>query len=346
LHHPAYKGHIEVVKLLLKDVRVDVRAVHKKGWSALHFAARGGCLEVVKLLLGDARVDVRAVDEEGWSALHDAASGGQVEVVNLLLEDRANANAKTNSGNTPLHLAASKNHHKVVRLLLDSPQLNTANCADNINQSSPVMRALKTKSKDALQELLNHPKVSLGTIDGTGRSLQMVARSTGRPEFLDMVKRALDNRREERTEEVQKVEEGTGAKKADDDDGPGQGEITVEARDAEGESRSKTTDAVDGAAALDPALVGENLCWNCGTQGKEGNLCTCKGCRKALYCDEKCQVEDWEKHRRFCRKKTKRRQRRKEARLRCGEVNEGGDGGVDGQGGLEDFDGLNINEVD
>ena len=89
-------------------------------------------------------------------------------------------------------------------------------------------------------------------------------RSTGRPDLLDMVKKALDHRREERTEEVQEVEEGTGAKKADDDDGPGQGENTVEARDAEGESRSKTTDAVDGAAALDPALVVENLCWNCG----------------------------------------------------------------------------------
>ena len=73
-------------------------------------------------------------------------------------------------------LAAAKNHHKVVRLLLDSPGLNTANCTDNINQCSPVMTALKTKSKDALQELLSHPKVSLGTIDGTGKSLEMVAR--------------------------------------------------------------------------------------------------------------------------------------------------------------------------
>ena len=102
----------------------------------------------------------------------------------------------------------------------------------------------------------------------------------GRLDLLDMVKRALDNRREERTEEDQDVEEGTRVKGAEDDDGPGQGEIAVEARGAEGERRSKTTDAVDGAAALDPALVGENLCWNCGTQGKEGNLCTCKGCRK------------------------------------------------------------------
>ena len=67
---------------------------------------------------------------------------------------------------------------------------------------------------------------------------------------------------------------------------------------------------------------------------------------QALYCNDKCQVEDWEKHRRFCRKKAKKRQRRKEARQRGGEVNEGGDGGGDGQGGLEDFEGINIDEVD
>ena len=132
---------------------------------------------MVKLLLEDPRVDVRAVGKGGMSALYYAASGGHVEVVNLLLEDpRVDANAKTNNGDTPLHLAASKNHHKVVRLLLDSPQLSTVNCVDNINQWSPVITALKTKSKDALQELLNHPKVSLGTIDETGRNLEMVAR--------------------------------------------------------------------------------------------------------------------------------------------------------------------------
>ena len=95
-----------------------------------------------------------------------------------------------------------------------------------------------------------------------------------------MLKRALDHRREERTEEVRDVHNGASAKGADDNEGPGQGQITEEARGAEGEGRSTTTDAVDGAAALGPALVAEKLCWNCGTPGKESNLCTCRGCRK------------------------------------------------------------------
>ena len=142
----------------------------------MHFAADLGYVEVVKVLLGDPRVDVRALDKEGWSALHFAANSGHDEMVSLLLEDKADGNAKTKEGNTPLHLAASSNHHKVVRMLLDNPRLSIANCADNTLQCSPVMVALKTKSKAALQELLNHPKVCLSTIDGTGRSLEMVGR--------------------------------------------------------------------------------------------------------------------------------------------------------------------------
>ena len=142
----------------------------------LHYAAFGGCVEVVSLLLEDPRVDVRAVCKEGCSALHSSASEGHVEVVELMLEDpRVDANAKSNRGNTPLHLATAENHHKVVQLLLDSPRLSTVNWADK-SSLVVVMTALVTESKDALEELLNHPKVSLGTIDGTGKSLEMVAR--------------------------------------------------------------------------------------------------------------------------------------------------------------------------
>ena len=140
----------------------------------LHCAAIKGHVEVVKLLLEDPRVDVRAVCKEGCSALHSSASEGHVEVVELMLEDpRVDANAKSNRGNTPLHLATAENHHKVVQLLLDSPRLSTVNWAD---KSSPVTTALVTESKDALEELLNHSKVCLGTSEETWRSLEMVAR--------------------------------------------------------------------------------------------------------------------------------------------------------------------------
>jgi len=37
-------------------------------------------------------------------------------------------------------------------------------------------------------------------------------------------------------------------------------------------------------------------CWNCENISKY----TCSGCRKARYCEEKCQWDDWESHKEYC----------------------------------------------
>ena len=34
----------------------------------------------------------------------------------------------------------------------------------------------------------------------------------------------------------------------------------------------------------------------------------CAGCRKARYCDEKCQEKDWDRHGEYCQLKTKKRE--------------------------------------
>jgi len=40
----------------------------------------------------------------------------------------------------------------------------------------------------------------------------------------------------------------------------------------------------------------KHYCWNCSNLGKY----TCTGCRKARYCGEDCQWEDWEGHKVYC----------------------------------------------
>jgi len=45
------------------------------------------------------------------------------------------------------------------------------------------------------------------------------------------------------------------------------------------------------------------VCWMCSGPGK--SLCT--GCRKARYCGEKCQGEDWEMHKEYCLAKMNKR---------------------------------------
>jgi len=53
----------------------------------------------------------------------------------------------------------------------------------------------------------------------------------------------------------------------------------------------------------------KKVCWNClKTAENVPVLYKCGGCRKARYCQDKCQEEDWDRHELYCRYKTKKRE--------------------------------------
>jgi hypothetical protein len=74
-------GHVQVVKLLLSDKRVDPSAGDNR---AIKNASINGHVEVVKVLLSDPRVDPSAGNND---AIRRASENGHVEVVKLLLND-------------------------------------------------------------------------------------------------------------------------------------------------------------------------------------------------------------------------------------------------------------------
>jgi ankyrin repeat protein len=53
----------------------------------------------------------------GWTALHCSVDRGYKEMVRLLLAFKANVNAKTMSGQTPLHIALMKGYTEIAELL-------------------------------------------------------------------------------------------------------------------------------------------------------------------------------------------------------------------------------------
>ena len=119
LSSAADKGQVETVRQLLADKAVEViDRKNEKGWGALHYAAWRGHGDVVKILLEN-NANANLEGKSGTTPLHIAAEHGHIDVVILLLSRTPWLDVKNIDGATPLHIACEKGHVEVVRLLCE-----------------------------------------------------------------------------------------------------------------------------------------------------------------------------------------------------------------------------------
>ncbi|XP_067337944.1 ankyrin repeat domain-containing protein 6b isoform X6 [Channa argus] len=116
LHLAAYKGHIEVVGILLKaGCDLDIQDDGKQ--TALHRAAMVGNTDVIRALIQEGCALDRQ-DKDGNTALHEVSWHGFSQCVKLLVKNGANVHAKNKAGNTALHLACQNGHAQSSKVLL------------------------------------------------------------------------------------------------------------------------------------------------------------------------------------------------------------------------------------
>ena len=54
------------------------------------------------------------------------------------------------------------------------------------------------------------------------------------------------------------------------------------------------------------------LCWNChANESNDVKLLKCGGCKKARYCDQECQAQDWSRHQEHCQPLQERKRNKK-----------------------------------
>uniref|UniRef100_A0AAY4BB53 Ankyrin repeat domain 6b n=1 Tax=Denticeps clupeoides TaxID=299321 RepID=A0AAY4BB53_9TELE len=116
LHLACYKGHIEVVKILLK-AGCDLDIQDDGDQTALHRAAMVGNGDVIAALVQEGCALDRQ-DKEGNTALHEVAWHGFSQSVKQLVKAGANVHAKNKAGNTALHLACQNGHAQSAKVLL------------------------------------------------------------------------------------------------------------------------------------------------------------------------------------------------------------------------------------
>ena len=135
----------DLVSRLLQE-GADPNVSDHKGWTALHVASHCGGRTHLMDPLFEAGINVNAASDNGMTALHVAVRNAWLDdgkAVRKLLEHRADANATTQNGSTPLGMAILGQFAaaKVVEMLLEH--------GANVNA---VMSSRKEKADDSEDE--------------------------------------------------------------------------------------------------------------------------------------------------------------------------------------------------
>uniref|UniRef100_A0A3B3TEW2 Ankyrin repeat domain 6b n=1 Tax=Paramormyrops kingsleyae TaxID=1676925 RepID=A0A3B3TEW2_9TELE len=116
LHLAAYKGHLEVVRILLK-AGCDLDVQDDGDQTALHRAAVVGNSDIIATLVQEGCALDRQ-DKDGNTALHEVSWHGFSQTAKQLVKAGANVHAKNKAGNSALHLACQNGHAQTSRVLL------------------------------------------------------------------------------------------------------------------------------------------------------------------------------------------------------------------------------------
>ncbi len=125
LHEACEEGDLKTVTRLIKaGAIIDTRRNNYfHGETPLHLAVESGHIEIVKLLIknkADLTLTVgRNAPNCKMSPLHTAANGGHLNIIKLLLENGADPKARNCNNLIPLHFAISQKKSEIAIFLIE-----------------------------------------------------------------------------------------------------------------------------------------------------------------------------------------------------------------------------------
>lgn len=177
-------GHVDVARMLLQRRSVNIHAPNRYQETALESAADKGKVDLVRFLISQGAL--RDTKSPGENALIKAAARGHLDTVKLLcLEGNININARRESGETALVLAADSDYNETTLQLAEFLLENGANPDPIGYQDGLLHRACVRGELDFAKLLLKHKADP--TIDGAGYCPLQYALKYDNPEIIDVL---------------------------------------------------------------------------------------------------------------------------------------------------------------
>lgn len=187
----ASKGHVDIIRRLLKDPRVGLNTLCTSlGKTPLQYAAKHGQAEAAIELLQQPGINFNNTDQEGNTALHLAAQNGclsqpianffrqnaskevadgSTRIISALLEkDGLRVNQRNKKGRTALAETVINGNETHFDFLINHPKIK-ANIPDK-NGLTPLHHSVLEKQYSIFNKLLNHTGLDVNRPDQYGRT--------------------------------------------------------------------------------------------------------------------------------------------------------------------------------
>nr|XP_042905260.1 uncharacterized protein LOC107454385 [Parasteatoda tepidariorum] len=183
LHYAAEKGHLEIVKILIRNGANASAGGGGIGSKYCHFASRFGRRNILEFFFSEGG-DANETDEIGWTLLHYAAVNNDVDIVEYLVDNGANIHAEQfATGMKPMHIASEYGCEKVVDyFLLKGAGVDTTNKFCNTS----LHLAASEGKLETVEVLLKH-KANIHAADEDGNQAIHLSSKYGHRDVLNFL---------------------------------------------------------------------------------------------------------------------------------------------------------------
>ena len=156
------RGNLDQVKLLSKDINLNISSDGRQGKTPLMWAVEHGQTAIVEWLFTQ-NANINAQDRSKNTALHLAANKQDDIMAQLLLEHGALVDVQNKKGQTALHIAVQKGSEPLVMLLITRGA--NPNLQDK-NRKSALDLAVKSKNQNIINACSGPVRITTNTNNG------------------------------------------------------------------------------------------------------------------------------------------------------------------------------------